>query len=101
MNRLKDFSPDIDLSSLELLSDVAQDFGIVINPSLKPGNEAETCQTEEGSISSIPPQRKPNTTNSRLQARLQQANIPPTDDQLKYAVTIQESDMAGIGAKYG
>ena len=34
-------------------------------------------------------------------ARLQQANIPPTDDQLKYAVTIQESDVAGIGAKYG
>lgn len=91
LHRLKDLNPDLDLSSLELLSDVAMDFHKVINPDLQ---LSEDTSIEEAMLPT-PPVRKSTTSNSRLLSQLQKADIPATNDEFKYQVQL------GGGGSYG
>lgn len=67
-------SGDLDLTSVELLADVAEDYGLAIDCSPLTSDDLTPTAASSARVS------------SRLASQIAKSSIPPTDDSLKYNV---------------
>lgn len=81
LKRLRDLSGDLDLTSLELVADVAEDYGLILG-----------CTTVEEMETPAQPSIH---VSSRLASNITRSCIPATDDSSKYDRTPTEEGAYG------
>lgn len=87
--RFKDINPDVDLSAVELLADVAKDYGVNIDHNLLKVDETEGGEPHIHVLVKSP------SHDSKLLSELRKSGIVITDDSRKYGVKLNSNGKYG------